>query len=1119
MQSLIRRFAPGLVALACATSPPLAAAPIDAIADAVIGKPGFDAPAGGAASADNFLRPSALAEDPVSGELWVADANAHRVLRFASARAFANGEAANLVLGQADFAGAAPNRGGAAGPGTLATPAGLAVDGARRLYVSDANNHRVLVFKPPYANGMDASNVFGQGNLVSAARNRNSGTPRADGLDTPQGIALDPEGRLWVADGFNARVVRTSAPVTVNGLRADVILGQPSEVSNAPALTATGMRVPTGVALDPEGNVWVADFLWHRVTRYAAPAPGTLGPPADRVLCQLGPLSSVTGAGDSRCNMPTGVAVDAEGRVHVTDLGNSRVLMFASPDLAPIATGWIGQATADGALCNGGAAQPSARSLCAPLSASLDRHGDLLVADSGNGRVLRFDSPFLRNPSEATSLSPSTIARGTGDFDLTVNGSGFYGDSVVHWNGQPRPTRYVSGERLVARIAGADVAAAGHAEILVMTPAPFGGPSGLLGAFIADRQAGDGIADLVLGQPDLFASVVLNRRVGAQALGTANPASLPANLRSVAIDPATGRLFVADGRARVLSWPGLANLQNGEAADVVVGRPDAFTLDCDDMAPTATIVCDPWGLAVDAGGRLYVSEPARHRVLRFDPPHRTGMAAARVFGQGGSFTTFTRNKGGIGPGSLSEPSGLATSGNRLFIHDGGNARILVFDDPDAVANANAVIGQPDMVTAAVQAPSATRLGGGPGGLAVDRDGRLFLADGANARVLRFAPPFANGMPADLVIGQAGFTTNGSGLSASNLRLPAAVAVSRGGDLLVADGGNHRVLRFAAPLATGMAATRVLGQPAFNTDMPVASPEGLGTPVGVAIDAGGNVVVADSGNARVLAYDRPFGGTAPSPGRVVNLSTRMAVLTGNDVMIGGFIVGGTQPKRVVIRARGPSLAAAGVPNVLANPLLQLFAGPTPIAANDDWRVAANAADVQASGFAPSNDREGAILATLAPGAYTAIVSGVAGTTGVGLVEVFEVDLPASPLVNIATRGRVLTGNDVMIAGFVIQGDLPQKVVIRARGPSLAAQGVPGVLANPLLQVLSGATPVAVNDDWGLAANAAALQASGFAPADPREAAVLATLEPGAYTAIVTGAGSTTGVGIVEVFAIP
>jgi hypothetical protein len=159
-----------------------------------------------------------------------------------------------------------------------------------------------------------------------------------------------------------------------------------------------------------------------------------------------------------------------------------------------------------------------------------------------------------------------------------------------------------------------------------------------------------------------------------------------------------------------------------------------------------------------------------------------------------------------------------------------------------------------------------------------------------------------------------------------------------------------------------------------------------------------------------------------------------------------------------------------------------------------------------------------MVTLNPGAYTAIVSGVGGTIGVAIVEVYELDHPEVPLTGIATRGFVQSGDNVMIGGFIIQGSSPQTVVVRARGPSLASQGVPNTLSNPTLTLVpaSGGATI-VNDDWGSAANAAQLSASGFAPSDPRESAILVTLQPGAYTAIVSGVGGTTGVAIVEVFA--
>ena len=250
---------------------------------------------------------------------------------------------------------------------------------------------------------------------------------------------------------------------------------------------------------------------------------------------------------------------------------------------------------------------------------------------------------------------------------------------------------------------------------------------------------------------------------------------------------------------------------------------------------------------------------------------------------------------------------------------------------------------------------------------------------------------------------------------------------------------------------------------------------------------------------------------------VNVSTRGKVGTGDNVMIGGFVIEGSAPKTVLITARGPSLAAFGVTGALPNPMLQLFSGQTQIAANDDWGTAPNVPEIEPAWIAQRHPLESAILTTLDPGAYTAIVSGVGGASGVGIVEIFESDRADVPLVNLSTRGQVLTGDDVLIGGFIIQGTTPKTVLVRARGPSMIPFGVANALANPRLQLFSGQTQVAASDDWSSQVDAGAIVATGLAPTSPVESAILITLMPGAYTAIVSGVGGSTGVGIVEVFA--
>jgi hypothetical protein len=266
----------------------------------------------------------------------------------------------------------------------------------------------------------------------------------------------------------------------------------------------------------------------------------------------------------------------------------------------------------------------------------------------------------------------------------------------------------------------------------------------------------------------------------------------------------------------------------------------------------------------------------------------------------------------------------------------------------------------------------------------------------------------------------------------------------------------------------------------------------------------------------------------NPPRLANISTRMQVLTGGDVMIAGFIIGGPVAKTVVINVAGPHLANFGITNPLQNPKLTLVRSSDNaiLGTNDNWQTQTNPADVQAimnTGFQPNNTLEPALIATLAPGAYTAIVEGATGGTGVGLIGVFEVDHLEVPLINISTRGKVLTGGDVMIAGFIIQGNGSKTVVVNVAGPNLANFGVTGVLQNPQLTIVRSSDNViiATNDNWQTQANPADVQAimnTGFQPNNTLEPAVILTLPPGAYTAIVSGVNNGTGVALVGVFAV-
>jgi autotransporter-associated beta strand protein len=252
---------------------------------------------------------------------------------------------------------------------------------------------------------------------------------------------------------------------------------------------------------------------------------------------------------------------------------------------------------------------------------------------------------------------------------------------------------------------------------------------------------------------------------------------------------------------------------------------------------------------------------------------------------------------------------------------------------------------------------------------------------------------------------------------------------------------------------------------------------------------------------------------------LNISTRMRVGTGDNSLIGGFIVTGSASKKVIIRAIGPSLMAGGtpLPGRLTDPTLELRDnGGGLLFSNDNWMEGSQAQEIIDSGIPPSDDHEAAIVATLAPGSYTAVMRGVNNTTGIGVVEVYDLAQEVSAkLANISTRGFVETGDNVMIGGF-IAGNQAMHVMVRALGPSLTHSGVPNALADPTLELYNGdGAVIAFNDDWQ-DTDQAAIEATGIPPSDNKESAILATLAPGLYTAIVRGHNDTTGVGLVEVY---
>ncbi len=698
---------------------------------------------GSTVTAGRLSAPAAIATDPVSGAVFVADTTNNRVLRFGSASSLLSGAAAEGVLGQAAFTTSAA----AATATGMNAPWDVAMDSGGRLWVADYNNHRVLRFdnaasKP---NGASADGVLGQPNFTVRAA-----ATTAAGMNYPVSVAADAGGRLWVADRANSRVLRfDSAAAKANGAVANGVLGQAAFTTATAATTAAGMNYPWGVSVDTGGRLWVADTGNHRVLRFDSAAAKTNGAAASGVLGQAAFTTKVAAITAQGMNGPREVALDEGGRLWVADRGNSRVLRFDSA-----------AAKANGTAANGVLGQPAfttntattgPQGMSQPAGAELDASGRLWVADTGNNRVLRFDNPAtLGNGAAATS-------------------------------------------------------ALGNGSLSSQWP------------------------------------------VSADALRSPS---------GVAVDPTSGKLFVADrDNHRVLRFAPRAALGSGAVAEAVLGQPDFAS---NAPATTAQGMNTPYSVAVDNNGRLWVVDRGNSRVLRFEGAASkvSGAAADGVLGQPG----FTTKNTALTAQGMNLPHGAAVdAAGRLWVVDTSNNRVLRFDSAAGLANgtaASGVLGQPGFTTGAAALTQAGMYL--PQGAAVDAGGRLWVADTSNSRVLRFdgAASKANGTAANGVLGQASFTVRTAALTQAGVDLPRGVAVDANGRLWVADTGNNRALWFdgAATKANGAAANGLLGQASFTAEVAAATAQGLSQPFGVGVDSGGRLWVADTNNHRVQVFE-------------------------------------------------------------------------------------------------------------------------------------------------------------------------------------------------------------------------------------------------------------------------
>jgi hypothetical protein len=591
-------------------------------------------------------------------------------------------------------------------------------------------------------------------------------------------------------------------------------------------------------------------------------------------------------------------------------------------------------------------------------------------------------------------------------------------------------------------------------------------------------------------------------------VGTAAGLSSPTE---IAVDSG-GNLFVADTNMHVIrkiTPSGVVTTLAGSP-----GNPGSA-----DGTGAKARFSSPIGVALDTAGNLFVGDSDNNTIRKVTP---AGVVTtfAGLAGESGS----ANGKGSVARFNGPRETAVDASGN-VFVADTFNDTIRKITPTGVVTTFAGLAGESGSANGIGSAARFFQ----PRGVTVDGAGKVYVADTVNSTIRVITPAGAVSTLAGLA--RTPGSADGKGSSA-RFNAPASLRADDFGNLFIADTVNDivRKIDYFGNVTT-LAGSPLVSGSADGTGMNArfASPQGVG------LNLQGIVFISDTGNNTIRSghseiptptpTPTPAPSPSPTPNHPLNISTRAHVDVDPNALIGGFIITGNSPKKVIARALGPSLQQQGLTGVLADPVLELHAGDGSLISQDDnWQDNSAQADmIRDSGIPPTDPRESAIVATLNPGNYTTIVRGKDNTSGIGLVEVYDLDQAAdSILANVSTRASVQTGESILIGGFILGGGTGNtNVAIRALGPSLADAGVSGVLADPTLDIRNAqGTRVVFNDNWADSADdGVAIQAADLEPEDAAEAAIVVNLAPGNYTALVAGKNNGTGVGLVEVYALP
>jgi sugar lactone lactonase YvrE len=714
-------------------------------ADAIIGRDKLPSPV-------NLHMPNGVAVSS-SGKVYVVDTGYNRVLRFSSAAALGNGQPAEAVFGQPDFHSGDPGT----SQTSLSYPSRATIDAAGNLWVSEMNNYRIMRWADAdnAPTGSPAAQVLGQVNFTS----RVAGTTQSR-MGWPTGMTVDSLGRLWVADYPNNRVLRFDDPIAKgNGGAADGLIGQASFTSSTNGLSATTFNGPTDVAVDAQGRLWVADAFNRRVLRFDSPAAQIM-PSADGVLGQPDFVSNATGSGPGQMNFSFALQVSPAGSLFSVDRSNRRIMRWDHAAAKPNGADADGVLGRTGLASNSGDSTISGRIYQNSVAICLDQSGRLWLADSGKERILRWDNVALKgNGAPADGVIGDA---GTGVLGLDVNPVAKPASPRAGVEDPQTGKFFVADANRVLRYPSRSAAEAGGAPEAFLgttTPAELSGDISseqLLQAWgLALDAAGTlWVCDEWANRIVAFANAS-NDPTGAtmsRVLGQADFDSSESGLaqdrlnapRGLALD-ASGNLYVADyGNHRVLRYNNIAGKASGAVADAVIGQPDFITAS---TAAGNQLLKNPSGICVDVQGRLWVADTGKNRVARYDVPMSVSPSDPPSGTLGGNAAAT--------PSGMNQPTSVVvTSSGRLWVMDYGFNRILRFENAAAKPNgadADGLLGAPTLNNG-LNNNRTLRIFSRPECIFPDATGNLWVSDNQNARLLRFTPDIAaiviqNGMNA------------------------------------------------------------------------------------------------------------------------------------------------------------------------------------------------------------------------------------------------------------------------------------------------------------------------------------------------------------------------------------